>query len=266
VLSNGVAADTTQTTPGPVTGTGGPLEGTQHDPSSAVSIADCVEAHCISDWFNADNPPLKAAGALPAAPDCGNGTAGNPDTANDSVMLVLRFRAPTNARAFSFSTYFFSAEFPEYVCSNFNDQFIALVDTPSGTPQPIPNPADKNLLTYYDGEARWPIGINVAAGTSLFGICDSEEVAPDCWNANVSDISCAYGSSQLEGSGFGVPDGETCPAGGGTFWLTSTGNVVPGEIVEVRIALWDVGDSIFTSLALIDAFQWLSEATLPGTL
>jgi hypothetical protein len=78
------------------------------------------------------NGALKGAYQLPHAPGCGAATADN--TATDSVMVRLRLRAPTNAKAFSFNSYFFSAEYPEYVCSTYNDQLIALVDTPSGTP------------------------------------------------------------------------------------------------------------------------------------
>jgi len=59
--------------------------------------------------------------------------------------------------------------------------------------------------------------------------------------------------------------GDTCTIGGGTFWLTTSGNVVPGEIVEIRIGIWDSGDWSYDSLSLIDGFKWLANATLPGT-
>ena len=42
-------------------------------------------------------------------------------------------------------------------------------------------------------------------------------------------------------------------------------NAVPGQIVELRIAIWDVGDTALDSLALIDDFKWLPNATLPST-
>ena len=48
--------------------------------------------------------------------------------------MRLSLRVPTNANSFSVDMFFFSAEYPEYVCSTYNDQLIALVDTPSGTP------------------------------------------------------------------------------------------------------------------------------------
>jgi hypothetical protein len=263
VMSSGIASDATQTMPGP---NGGAPSGfnvsTSHMPLSDVSISSGGSAHSVKDWYATPNPPLKAANGLPNSPGC---SSGSDPTANDSVMLYLRLRAPTNVKAFSFNSYFFSAEYPEYVCTTFNDQFIALVDTPNGVPSPIANPIDKNLMTYTQGSKQWPIGINIAAGTSLFAVCDSQATNPMCWDTSVSPLSCSLGSSQLMGTGFEAPTGSTCTIGGGTFWLTTAGNVIPGDIVELRIAIWDVGDSAFDSLAVIDGFKWLANATLPGT-
>jgi hypothetical protein len=261
VLSSGIAADGSQTDPGP---NGGPGTTQSDDHGEESNLSTCTDPRCISDWFATANPPLKAANELPEAPSCGSGSAGSPNLARDSVMLVLRMRAPTNARAFSFNAYFYSVEYPEYVCSNYNDQFIALVDTPTGTPSPIPNPVDKNLMTYTNNNQKWPIGINIAAGTPLFSVCEDQATNASCWDTDVSSTSCSLGASQLLGTGFEA-SGTGCTQGGGTYWLTTAGNVIPGQIVEVRIAIWDVGDHIFDSTALIDGFQWLPNATLPGT-
>lgn len=263
VLSSGIAADGSQTLPGP---NGGPAANQSADHGGAteeVSISTCTSPYCISDWFSTANPPLKAANQLPVAPSCGSGSAGGPSTARDSVMLVLRLRAPTNAQAFSFNAYFFSVEYPEFVCSDFNDQFVALVNTPAGTPSPIPNPVDKNLMTYTNSNQKWPIGINIASGTPLFAVCQ-DQATSSCWDTDVSTASCSLGAAQLLGTGFEAASGN-CTRGGGTYWLTTAGNVIPGEIVEVRIAIWDVGDHLYDSTALIDGFKWLSNATLPGT-
>ncbi|MFW5740828.1 MAG: choice-of-anchor L domain-containing protein, partial [Myxococcota bacterium] len=262
VLSSGIAADANQTVPGP---NGGPGINQSENQGATANISTCSDPRCIDDWFSAANPPLKDANALPVAPNCGSGTAGTPSNANDSVMLVLRMRAPTNARAFSFNAYFFSVEYAEYVCSSFNDQFIALVDTPSGTPTPIANPVDKNLMTYTNNNQKWPIGINIASGTPLFAVCQ-DQATSSCWDSDVSSESCSLGVAQLAGTGFEAPaSSPNCTRGGGTFWLTTAGNVIPGEIVEIRIAIWDVGDHAFDSTALIDGFKWLPSATLPGT-
>ena len=263
VISSGSASDATQTMPGP---NGGPIGGnvsTTHMPGSMVDISSSIFPHTVKDWYATPNPPLKDANALPDSPGCS--TAATPE-ANDSVALYLRLRAPTNAKAFSFNSYFFSAEYPEFVCTTFNDQFIALVDTPNGTPKPIANPIDKNLMTYTQGGQQWPIGINIAKGTSLFAVCDTQAANPLCWDPDVSASSCSLGSSQLTGTGFEAGGGfDSCTIGGGTFWLTTAGNVIPGDIVELRIAIWDVGDTSYDSLAVLDGFQWLTNATLPGT-
>ncbi|MEZ4221862.1 MAG: MXAN_6577-like cysteine-rich protein [Polyangiaceae bacterium] len=264
VLSSGIAADATQTNPGPNGGPGGGNVDTTHSPSSSVNISTCTDPDCIKDWFATANAPLKAANALPTAPNCGSGTAGSPTLARDSVMLKFRLRAPTNARAFSFNSYFISAEYPEFVCTNFNDQLVALVKTPSGTPSPIANPVDLNLMTFLDsGGKKWPIGINVAAGTNLFSVCESQAANPGCWDTSVAATSCALGMNGLLGTGF--EKSGSCLIGGGTYWLTTAGNVIPGEIVELRIVIWDVGDTAYDSMALLDGFKWLANATLPGT-
>ncbi len=270
VLSSGIASDGTQTNPGPsTTGFGGPSN--SHTPSSMANIQTCTDPRCIKDWFATANAPLKAANALPEAPGCttGGGFA-SPSEANDSVMIRLKMRAPTNARAFSFNSYFFSSEYPEFVCSDYNDQFVALVDTPGGTPSPLTNPVDKNLLTYTDltTKSKWPIGINIAKGTSLFAVCDPavSNSGSFCFEADVNAQSCKLGVGDLLGTGFEASTPGDCDVeGGGTFWLTTAGNVVPGGLVELRIVIWDVGDSILDSLALVDGFKWLTNATLPGT-
>ncbi len=265
VLSSGMAADATQTLPGPNGGapTGFNVTNT-FSPASTVNISTCNDPLCVKDWFSTANGALKAANALPAAAGCGS--ANNSASANDSVMLVLTMRAPTNAKAFSFNSYFLSAEYPEFVCTNFNDQFIALVDTPNGQPAPIPNPVDKNLMTYTQNGVKYPIAINIAKATNVFSVCDTAStITPCATTGNISAQSCQLGATGLAGTGFEKSNSGTCIIGGGTYWLTTAGNIVPGDILQIRLVIWDVGDSAFDSTALIDGFQWLSNATLPGT-
>jgi hypothetical protein len=258
ILSSGIASDSIQTNPGPVGGASNSHTG------GAFSLSSCTDPKCIKDWYQTANPPLKSANAFPEAPGCSQPS----QTTNDSACLYLKIRAPTNARAFSFDSYFMSAEYPEYVCSQFNDQFVALVDTPSGPTSPFPNPPDKNLTTYNDLKTgtKWPIAINIAKGTSLFAVCDPgvNQVSHKCYDSNVFNPSCSLGVSDLLNTGFGST-GTGCPVGGGTYWLTTAGNVNPGQILTLRICIFDVGDSILDSLAILDGFEWLTTATVPGT-
>src|SRR5207247_1974546 len=106
---------------------------------------------------------------LPNAPGC-------PDpidtAANDPVMLTMHIRVPTNAHSFSLKSNFFSAEFPEWACSEFNDFFVILLDS-SYTGSPA-NPTDKNLAFYMQPQtmAKVPVGVNLAHGdTGLFTQC-----------------------------------------------------------------------------------------------
>jgi hypothetical protein len=267
VLATGIAADKTQTNPGPNGATAGSNVSNSHTPSSSVNIATCSSPKCIKDWYALPNGTLKSANQYPNAPGCSTSGDG---TANDSVMIRLRLRAPTNARSFSFNSYFFSWEYPEWVCTTYNDQFLALVDTPAGTPQPIPNPPDKNLMTYIDlsNNQKWPVGVNVAKGTSLFAVCDPKVAVTGsgCQDPDVNAKSCSLGVTDLLGTGFEAATPTSCNvAGGGTYWLTTAGNVIPGQIVELRITIFDVGDTAYDSMALIDGFKWLPNATLPGT-
>ncbi|HVY44971.1 MAG TPA: MopE-related protein, partial [Minicystis sp.] len=53
----------------------------------------------------------------------------HPKTAFNPVNLQVVVRVPTNAFAMGFDHGFYSAEFPEYACSQFNDIWVTLVDT-----------------------------------------------------------------------------------------------------------------------------------------
>jgi len=54
--------------------------------------------------------------------------------------------------------------------------------------------------------------------------------------------------------------------GGATGWLTTSGNVTPGEIIKLRVAIWDTSDHAFDSLVIVDGFQWSVDSTQPGTV
>jgi hypothetical protein len=218
-----------------------------------------------SDWLAANN------NKLPNAPNCPAPTGGT--TANDPIMLELKIRAPSNAKSFSLSTNFFSAEFPEWVCSAYNDFFVVLLDSQwAGTPA---NPADKNLATYTSPQNQiYPVGVNLAHGnTGLFKQCKNGPTG--CAGGAVAgNISTCAGVTELTGTGFDVANPSGLPgycgssnlSGGGTGWLVTSGNVKGGEIITLRIAVWDTSDGILDSLSIIDNFRWSVEASTPGTV
>jgi hypothetical protein len=217
-----------------------------------------------ADFLAANN------GKLPNAPGCANplGTK-----ANDPIMLTLTIRAPTNARSFKLSTNFFSSEFPEYTCTPFNDFFVVLLDsTYAGTPA---NPTDKNLafFTPVGSTMKYPVGVNLAAGnTGLFTQCVNGDIGCADIGEDHGSIATCTATTQLAGTGLDNPAtgigrcNNNSLKGGATGWLETRGNVVGGETITLRIAIWDTSDHELDSLAIIDGFEWSVDTAEPGTV
>ena len=253
VLSTGVAAAQTapnNTNPGWV--------------APEVGASSGITSGVPADWLAANN------NKFPNAPGCPAPLGGN--VANDPIMLKIRVRAPTNANSFSVSTFFYSSEFPEWVCSPYNDFFLTLLDS-SFVPAAgqVANPKDKNLA-FYDpppaGGAVYPVGVNLAFGnTGLFSQCLNGPTG--CGPGSVTgNINTCTGTAQIAGTGFDAVAsgcGASNRVGGGTGWLTTGGNVKPGETIELRFVTWDTGDAQYDSDVLLDNFVWSVSAATPGT-
>jgi hypothetical protein len=210
-----------------------------------------------SDFFMANG------NQLPNAPGCPK-PDGN--TANSPIMLTLKIKVPDNVNSFTLDTNFFSSEFPEYVCTKYNDFFVILLDsTYSGSNA---NPSDKNLAFYSpNGSTKYPVGVNLAYGnTGLFTQCKNGAIG--CSGNNPGTISTCTSTADLAGTGLDQNSG-TCDSnsldGGGTGWLKTSGNVTPGEVMTLRIAIWDTSDFALQSLAVVDGFAWNGSAVPPGT-
>jgi hypothetical protein len=248
LLSTGAAAGKNDTNPNYESFQNGPLNG--NGKQSAFP----------SDFLAANG------NKLPNAPGC---PMPDGNQAMDPVMLTLTIRVPTNAKSFKLDTNFFSSEFPEYTCTEFNDFFVVLLDSMyQGT---SPNPTDKNLAFYTppNSTMKYPVGVNLASGdTGLFSQCVNGRIG--CAEGGTDTISTCTSTTDLVGTGFDTSDSGSCNndslEGGGTGWLQTSGNVVPGEIIKLRIAIWDTSDHRLDSLALIDAFTWSVDLAQPGTV
>jgi hypothetical protein len=209
-----------------------------------------------ADWYAANGNSLPNANGCPAP-------TGN--VANDPVMLSLRLRVPTNANSFSMSLFFYSAEYPEYVCTEFNDFFVALVD--SADPMV---PPDKNIAIYDDGANTWPLGVNIlSAAPGLFTECTDGTIS-QCGAGATPNYAGCTSVAGLVGTGFDQAGTTTYSCnysgfyGGGTGWLTVSSPVVPGETIDLRLAIWDTADGLFDSVVLLDNFQWSVQGSAPG--
>ncbi len=201
--------------------------------------------------------------AMPATPGC-TGVS----TIHDSVSFELDIRVPTNAQSFSVRMFYFSSEYPEWVCTNYNDFFVTLVD--SASPD---NPADKNIAIYIDdADVVWPVGVNVLkAADELFRVCTNETISCGNGTGGTETYEGCAGDGELEGTGYDAAS-KTCAedaatkgnAGGGTGWLRLSGNVEPGEDMTLRFIVWDTGDAQWDSSVLLDRFEWSADGTVPG--
>lgn len=206
-----------------------------------------------ADWLAANG------NAFPNAPGC---PAAGGTTAYNPIMLKLRIRVPTNANSFSTKMNFLSSEYPEYVCTSFNDLVVTLVDSTDNG-----NPSDKNIAIYTTmNNQEYPIGVNlVKAAAGLFSQCQNGQIS-QC--GAVSNYNGCVSTNQLVGTGFNTNIASGCGdngfMGGGTGWLTMAGNVTPGETMEIRFVIWDVGDQFWDSAVVFDNWQWSVQAAQPG--
>jgi hypothetical protein len=220
---------------------------------------------CDAYSLDPSDPPDGYPKQSPACPDAQFGNV------YDAAALELVIRTPRNAKSLAFDSNFYTYEYPDYICMEFNDFFVAMLD-----PKPAMLP-DGNILFDQDGN---PVSVN----NSLLQVC-----APGSHGGK--DFPCPQGVGLLENTGFGgesscasnaasslpglfgpifggPPDAGAntdAEAGAATGWLHTTAPVEAGSIITLRFAIWDSGDGILDSLALIDNFAWSVETPVVET-
>lgn len=175
-------------------------------------------------------------------------------TANDLSEFRVTLKVPQNAKSFSYQFNFFSAEYPEYVCTEFNDRFIAILESSGLDPTKLPAGQCKSGTSRptcnisYDAKAN-PMTVN----SGFFDVCQSD--------SSINNV-CTQPTSLLDKTGYEVqdPDGQAGKlSGGATGWLTTKAPVKPGEEITLRFIIFDEGDQKLDSAVLLDNFKW--EAT-----
>ncbi|HEY2745709.1 MAG TPA: choice-of-anchor L domain-containing protein [Polyangia bacterium] len=194
------------------------------------SSSSFVEPQEGTDLSNTGTNPLPS---LQGASNCGTG--GSVTKVQDYTEVTLQLHAPTNANSFSFQFQFFSAEYPEFVCTDYNDEFLVIVQSSKTytTATNISFDAKKNPITVNSG---------------FFIVCQNGSTA--------QTMNCTQPVTAIAGTGFDDDDGTGEPIGGSTGWLTTTAPIAPGEDITLRFVIFDEGDGIYDSSALIDNFQW----------
>lgn len=167
----------------------------------------------------------------------------------DGAALQVKIKVPSNAKSFSYEHFFLTQEFPQFVCSKYNDFFVTMMSPiPAGLP-------DGNIA--FDSNNN-PIGVN----SGLFRVCKpgTYGIGDNTGGTTAErEFKCEEGPDLLKGTGVdkSKPNGD--PGGGGTGWLTTNAPVTPGGEITLLFAVWDSADGALDSTVLIDNFKFSLE-------
>jgi hypothetical protein len=145
----------------------------------------------------------------------------------DLQQLAFDLVAPSNVHGFSFDFVFITSEYPEWVGTDFNDTFYA-------------------ILQRLEPEERFNLVFDDSGG---------EINASSTFIENPPETS-------LAGTGYDdmvTTGGTTQFCGSSTGWVRTEAPIRPGEPFSLTFSIHDEGDGIFDSLVIIDNFRWLVE-------
>ena len=181
------------------------------------------------------------------SPACPGVVTGQP---HDGAGLELSIRTPSNAHGFTFDFDFFTYEWPNFICSQYNDFFVAILS-------PIPmGQQDGNIS--FDSQGN-PVSVNNA----FLDVCGCD-LGPPCL-AGGKNFPCALGDQGLMGTGFGK-DGQGGSDHASTYWLATKAPITPNTQIILRWGVYDSGDGVLDTTTLVDNFQWIaSSGTVVGT-
>ena len=224
------------------------------DADGAVVIAGNAVYNDVggAPWDDDEMPPLMS--HKPGSPepmgfqncdgvgDCSNTLQAQWDLGggdpNDRMWFNFQLTAPAQAKGavadangYSFDFAYFSAEFPEWVDTPFNDIFVVWQTSSEYT----------GNITFIDDQpltvtALWPI--------------DYQGECP------LLDAKCVGQDPHLDGTGY-------TKEGGATGWYKASGRVIPGETFRLAFAIFDMGDSTYDTTAILDNWRWDCEGCVP---
>jgi hypothetical protein len=177
-----------------------------------------------------DNPGLVGNG------DCSNTIQEQWDQGNGSFDYAeMRFTTtvPLGTFGFTYDFAMFSTEYPVYYQSQFNDMYIAWLESEQWT----------GNISFDD--MGHPISLNA-------GFLDYKD-APNMYDCPAPCMAPELAGTAMQGHA-------------GTRWLTTTAGVTPGEEIEVVLGVFDLSDSVLDTVIILDNFQWACEGGAPVTI
>ena len=154
------------------------------------------------------------------------------EEANDLLWFQFSVDVPVDTYGWTMDFNYLTAEYPNYVGDSFNDIFVVWESSEAYT----------GNVCFVDGQ---PCTVTALAGAIQ----------------NTGAGGSPPGSAAMAGTGMSNSEG------GGTGWYQIEAASVPEENVEITIALFDMGDSIFDTVTLVDNWRWNCEGcdpTIPG--
>jgi hypothetical protein len=172
--------------------------------------------------------------------------APQPDGADvhDLTQFHVRLKVPGNATGFSFDFIFFSVEYPEFVCSQFNDTFYALV-----IGDPLLNGGARTNISFDE------VGNEITINNGFFEY-------PPYWSADITgtayETPSGWVSCNTNPTYPNCTPPDPCPGyiGSTTGWLRTTSPATPGQEIELIFSIHDEGDGILDSAVVLDNFRW----------
>jgi hypothetical protein len=223
--------------------------------SSGVAAAmDCGDGQDKGNVCSNTGPGSPPTGYPKAATGCPIS-----NVANDVVDVVLKIQVPANAKGFTFDFNFYSGEWPEWVCTEFNDSFVAWLTSTAW----MGKAGDFNIS--FDAKNN-PVSVN----NDFFQACSPANATVGCdGTGNPPNDACTLGNKELQGTGFFISGdnecGQTDSGGGATGWLTTQAPVAPGEVITLQFMVWNTGDQAYDSSVLLDNWQWVPSDVSVGT-
>ena len=144
--------------------------------------------------------------------------------ANDLLWFQFRTEVPGGTHGFSLDFAWFSEEYPESVGTTFNDMLVVWSQSETYVGNLCLVDEEPCTVT-----GLWPV--------------DHQGIDPE-----------------LDGTGFSV---TRAGDGGAMRWSTIKGSAAPHELLELTVALFDMGDEELDTLVLLDGFGWDCQGCTP---
>jgi hypothetical protein len=219
---------------------------------AASASTTCAANGMGSPYFKGPQTAMDAANGTPP-PGYPKSTAACAvaTTIFDTIGVTLQIKVPKNVASMSLDFDFYSSEWPEYVCSNYNDQFVAWLQSEAWGG--ANGAGDLNFA--WDST-----GAGISVNSPFLTRCTAG-TPTGCANTlgTMDTATCPGGPTELQGTGFynlGTYCTTTSTGGGATGWLTSTAPVKGGETITLQLIVWDTGDANWDSSVLVDDIKW----------